>query len=223
MMSTGENAADKAIREALESVEKLERQGAADDAAVVFDDEVSADSTEEAPPPRKTVADAMVEALLKSKQEMQDVLSQTQKEAKDLYDRLTRVSADFENFKKRQQREKEDVIKFGNEKILKEFLPVLDNLHRALSVGSEGAQLTDGVRLVTKQFEDTFGKFGVQGFTALHEPFDPARHEAVGSRPSADVAAQHVVEEYQRGYLLSDRLLRPALVIVSSGIESEPN
>jgi molecular chaperone GrpE len=75
----------------------------------------------------------------------------------------------------------------------------------------------DGIRLVSKQLEDALGRFGVTGFDSLGEPFDPARHEAVGSRPHETIAAQSVCEEYQRGYMLHDRLLRPALVIVSTG------
>ena len=143
-----------------------------------------------------------------------------QKEAKDLFERLARSQADFENYKKRQQRERDEAIKFGNEKLLKELLPVLDNLLRALSVAppDDGAHsLMSGVKLVAKQFEDALGKFGVQGFASQGLPFDPAKHEAVGARPDANVPAQHVLEEFQRGYLLQDRLLRPALVIVSSG------
>jgi molecular chaperone GrpE len=135
-----------------------------------------------------------------------------------MFDRLARVSADFENYKKRVGREKEDAIKFGNEKLLKELLPVLDNMLRALqSAPAEGGSFVDGVRLVAKTFEDSLAKFGVQGFDSQGAPFDPQKHEAVGTRPDANVPAQHVAEEYQRGYFLNDRLLRPALVIVSSG------
>ncbi len=160
----------------------------------------------------------MVESLLRAKNELQQVLDQTQKEAKDMFERLARVSADFENFKKRVAREKEDAIKFGNEKAFKEIVPVIDNFRRALQAApSDGGQFVEGVRLVSKSLEDAVARFGVVGFDSVGQPFDPSRHEAVGSRPHDTVAAQHVCEEYQRGYLLHDRLLRPALVVVSSG------
>lgn len=232
-----ESAADRAIREAMESVERLEREKKQQQKTVDATDE-EADQVEilDAPdgppaaaesapepkpadkPAKKSASDVLLESTLKAKQELQEVLLQTQKEAKDMFDRLARVSADFDNYKKRQTREKDDAIKFGNEKLFKELLPVLDNLQRALGTApAEGGAFVDGVKLVAKQLEDAFAKFGVSGFDAYGKPFDPNKHEAVGSRPDGQVPAQHVCEEYQRGYMLHDRLLRPALVIVSSG------
>ncbi|MCC7108557.1 MAG: nucleotide exchange factor GrpE [Deltaproteobacteria bacterium] len=225
MSEPKESAADRAIREALESVERIERTSRGDAApmgaeaaaeAVDFvDDPVEAPAE---PPKKKSASDLMLESVLKAKGELAEVLAQTQKEAKDMYDRLARVSADFDNFKKRQTKEKSDAIKFANEGVIKEILPVLDNLQRALgAAGTDGGALLDGVKLVAKQMEDVLGKFGVVGFDAAGRTFDPARHEAVGSRPDPEVPAQHVCEEFQRGYMLHDRLLRPALVVVSMG------
>lgn len=232
MSDPKESAADRAIREALESVERIERESRGEPATAkasdddgetveIVDDPPSAPATSEAPK-KKSASDVMLESVLKAKGELQEVLAQTQKEAKDMFDRLARVSADFDNFKKRQNKEKADAIKFANEGVIKEILPVLDNLLRALgAAGADGGSLLDGVKIVAKQMEDVLGKFGVVGFDALGQPFDPARHEAVGSRPDAEVLAQHVCEEYQRGYLLHDRLLRPALVVVSLGPPAE--
>lgn len=238
-----ESAADKAIREALESVERIEKERK--EAEAVIDSSDDADNVEvlpagdpdvppsgdpgadftstppmAAPSQKKTVDQVMIESLLKAKAETAEVLAQTQKEAKDMFDRLARVSADFENYKKRVGREKDDAIKFGNEKAFKEILPVIDNLRRALMAApSDDASkvFVDGVRLVAKGLEDALGRFGVVGYDSLGTPFDPAKHEAVGSRPHDTIPSQHVAEEYQRGYMLHDRLLRPALVIVSSG------
>jgi molecular chaperone GrpE len=247
-----ESAADRAIREALASVERIEseRRDASAEEAIIDDsdgDTLDPDNVEvlamsaDAPPPRgdesgphqaapagdggpapkKSAQEAMLESLIKAKQEANEALQQTQREAKDLFDRLTRISADFENYKKRQGREKDDAIKFGNEKAFKEFLPVLDNLQRALTAGGDATgAFVDGVRLVTKQFEDAMARLGVVGFDSVGEVFDPARHEAVSSRADATIPAQHVAEEYQRGYFLHDRLLRPALVVVSLGPEN---
>ena len=224
-----ESAADRAIREALESVERIERESRGEQShasAPANGDEVEIiDDPTPAPaeaPRKKSASDAMLESVLKAKSELQDVLSQTQKEAKDMFDRLARVSADFDNFKKRQTKEKADAIKFANEAVIKEIVPVLDNLLRALqAAGTDSGSLLDGVKIVAKQLEDVLGKFGVVGFDALGRTFDPARHEAVGSRPDAEVPAQHVCEEYQRGYMLHDRLLRPAVVVVSMGPAAE--
>lgn len=241
-----ESAADKAIREALESVERIERERKDGEALIVDDDadleaaaaavevlpagadmppsgdDVAASSmtTPPAPAPKKTADQVMIESLLKAKAETQDVLAQTQKEAKDMFDRLARVSADFENYKKRVGREKDDAIKFGNEKAFKEILPVVDNFRRALTAApsdDSSKVFVDGIKLVAKQLEDALARFGVTGYDSHGAMFDPAKHEAVGSRPHESIPAQHVCEEYQRGYFLHDRLLRPALVIVSSG------
>lgn len=226
-----ESAADRAIREALESVERIERESRPEPAAAdqaeagegesveILDDSAP---TPVEPPKKKSASDLMLESVLKAKSEMQEVLVQTQKEAKDMFDRLARVSADFDNFKKRQTKEKAEAIKFANEGVIKEILPVLDNLQRALAAAAaEDGSLVDGVKIVAKQLEDVLGKFGVVGFDALGKPFDPARHEAVGSRPDAEVPAQHVSEEFQRGFMLHGRLLRPALVVVSMGPAAE--
>jgi molecular chaperone GrpE len=230
----GESAADRAIREALESVERIERESKGSTTADASEEEqveiLSASDEQPAAddgaapeaPKKKSASDVMLESVLKAKNELQDVLAQTQKEAKDMFDRLARVSADFDNFKKRQAKEKQDAIKFANESVIKELLPVLDNLIRAMqNSGDLTGSFVEGVKLVAKQFEDTLNKFGVVGFDSLGQPFDPAKHEAVGARPDANIPAQHVAEEYQRGYMLHDRLLRPALVIVSSGPTAE--
>jgi molecular chaperone GrpE len=226
-MSEKESAAERAIREALASVERIERErkDAEEEVVVLPPDEgpPSADAATTPPQPaepapkKKSASDVMLEATLKAKAELQEVLSQTQKEAKDMFDRLARVSADFDNYKKRVAREKSDAIKFANEGVFKEMLPVLDNLQRAIAAGEH----SEGVKLTAKQFEDVLSKFGVVGFPSQGMTFDPAKHEAVGSRPDANVPAQHICEEYQKGYMLHDRLLRPALVIVSSGPAAE--
>lgn len=224
MTESKESAADRAIREALESVERIERESRGGAAPAASAGEETVEIVDDPPgpaaepPKKKSASDVMLESVLKAKGELQEVLTQTQKEAKDMFDRLARVSADFDNFKKRQTKEKTEAIKFANEGVIKEILPVLDNLLRALAAaGADGGSLLDGVKLVAKQLEDVLGKFGVVGFDAAGQPFDPSRHEAVGSRPDASVPSQHVCEEYQRGYMLHDRLLRPALVVVSMG------
>lgn len=223
---THEDATEAAIREALESVERIEREqtAAEDDADPPGEEEIPLEEGEPEPA-KKAGNDAMLAAMIQAKNEAVSALEQTQKEAKSLHERLLRVSADFENYKKRQTRERAEAVKFANEGLLKELLPVLDNMERALQAtraaaeqdgGNVGAVI-DGVEMVFRQLTDALSRFGVQGFSALGQRFDPSRHEAVAQREDASVPNQTVIEEYQRGYLLHDRLVRPAMVVVSSG------
>src|SRR5437763_14763167 len=135
---------------------------------------------------------------------------------KDTHERLLRSAAEFDNFKKRAAKEKEDAAKFGNEKILKDFLPVMDNLERALDHAEqhEPKQVIEGVKLVQKLFETTLAKHGVVGFSAVGKPFDPGLHEALMQQES-DEPAGTVVSEMAKGYKLNDRLVRPAAVVGS--------
>jgi molecular chaperone GrpE len=139
---------------------------------------------------------------------------------KETHERLLRTAAEFDNFKKRAAKEKEDAQKFGNERLLKDFLPVMDNLERALDhVGqSDAAQVVEGVKLVQKLFESTLARHGVIGFSAVGKPFDPMVHEALMQQDS-DAPANTVVSEMAKGYKLHDRLVRPAAVVVAKGRE----
>lgn len=139
-------------------------------------------------------------------------------EIKNLNDKYLRLAAEFENYKRRVQREQSETIRFANEKLLKELLPTLDNLERAIACGrqqSDSQGLLEGVELTYKQFLDTLEKLGVKQVTSVGEPFDPAKHQAVGQVESATVAENCVVDEYQKGYFLQERILRPAMVTVS--------
>jgi molecular chaperone GrpE len=137
---------------------------------------------------------------------------------KETHERLLRTAAEFDNFKKRAAREKEDVQKFGSERLLKDFLPVMDNLERALDHAEQSnlGQVVEGVKLVQKLFESTLSKHGVVGFSALGKPFDPTVHEALMNQES-DAAPGTVVSEMAKGYKLHDRLVRPAAVVVAKG------
>ena len=147
-------------------------------------------------------------------------------ELKSLNDKYLRLAAEFDNYKRLAQRDQRDQIRFGNELLLKELLPVVDNLERAIkaaqgSTSSDG--LVKGVDLTLKQLQGVLGKFGVQSIPTTGQPFDPSGHQAVASVPSAQIPDKHIVEEFQRGYRLHDRILRPAMVTVSSGAGSGPH
>ena len=137
---------------------------------------------------------------------------------KDEHEKMLRAVADLENYKKRAAKEKEEMQKFGNEKLLKDFLPVFDNFDRALDAAKSAADfesLRKGVEMTRKLFEDTLGKHGVRAFSAKGLVFDPNRHEAMTAAETTAMPPNHVFSEVLRGFTLNDRLVRPALVVVS--------
>jgi molecular chaperone GrpE len=139
------------------------------------------------------------------------------------HDRLLRTAAEFENFKKRSRRDRAERIKQAEDHIVLEFLPVVDNLERALSHGGgdEDGALVDGVKMVHKQFLSVLERYGITPFDTVGQPFDPEFHEAVQQMHS-EVEAGVVCQELQRGYRRQDRLVRAALVVVSKGPAEEP-
>jgi molecular chaperone GrpE len=155
-------------------------------------------------------------------------LSQTQgrelmAKLKDEHEKLLRAAADLDNYRKRAAKEKEETQKFGNEKLLKDFLPVIDNLDRALEAAAAATDyesLLKGVTMTRRLFEDALGKHGVKPFTAKGQPFDPAQHEAMSQVETDELPANHVHSEMVRGFTLNDRLMRPALVVVTKAKET---
>jgi molecular chaperone GrpE len=151
--------------------------------------------------------------------EAQDPLEAAKKEAGDYYDRLLRLSAEFENYKKRSSRELTDFRKFANEQIIKDLLGVIDNLERALTSAADqegcASSIAEGVELTLKEITKILEKHGVTVITAEGETFDPTYHQAVMQQETADRPPNTVVQELQKGYLLHNRLLRPSMVVVS--------
>lgn len=157
-------------------------------------------------------------------EELKKKLEQKEKEAKEYYDRLLREAADFENFKKRAAKDKEEWTKFANEDLIKAILPVIDNLERAVNHADKVVDtgvMIEGVRLTIKQIVQTLNRFGLASFESVGKPFDPSMHEAMLVVESDQHEPNHVVEEFQKGYLLNNRLLRPATVSVSKLPEKE--
>ena len=145
---------------------------------------------------------------------------ETLERLKEEHDRFLRAAAELDNYKKRPAREREEAQRFANERLLKDLIPVLDNLERALAAAPEGDPLAKGVKLVLRAFEEVLGRHGVKGFSALGQPFDPRLHEAVVQVPSPDQPPGTVVQEHGRGFLLNERLVRPAMVGVA--VTQEP-
>lgn len=154
----------------------------------------------------------------RSDEDLKQALAAKDEELKTLHDKYLRLAAEFENFKRLTQRNQQEYTRFANESLLKELLPIVDNLERAIKSSKESSGsggLTQGVELVLKQFVETLAKFGVRPVTSVGEAFDPSRHHAVTHTESDDDSKKIVVEEYQKGYLLHDRVLRPAMVAVA--------
>lgn len=152
------------------------------------------------------------------KPDVETKLQEKEKEAKDHYDRYVRLSAEMENFKKRLEKEKKETYKFANENLLKDLLPVLDNLERAMEHGQEGDNfkaLLEGVEMTLKGFLAVLEKYGVTRVEALGEEFDPNQHEAVMVQEDAGRPPGVVISQLQKGYRLHNRLVRPAMVVVS--------
>ena len=156
----------------------------------------------------------------KREQEIEMLKAQVEEKTKlaeENYDRFLRAQAELENYKKRVEREKSSLVKYGNEDLIKAILPVIDNLERALDhpPGENPDGLVEGVTITLNQLLQELEKFGVTPVASVGEPFDPSKHEAMMRVESADHEPNTVVSELQRGYFLNDRLLRPAMVSVA--------
>jgi molecular chaperone GrpE len=169
----------------------------------------SVDAEPEVPPTGSTDLQAQLSALTQEKTA--------------LYDQLLRRQAEFENFRKRVDRERSETYQRARVEILLELLPVIDNLERAMSsfqaTGADAESLRHGVELIHKQFKDALTKLGLQPVEAVGQAFDPHFHEAVTMEPTDEHKENTVIEEFERGYKLGDRLLRPAKVKVAASPE----
>ncbi len=151
--------------------------------------------------------------------EMEEKLESFKKEGKESHNRFLRVSAEFENYKKRATREMNDFRKFANESFIKAMLPVVDNLDRAIESSSNqentNISVVEGVNMTLKEILKVFEEFRVKRFESLGKTFDPNFHQAVQQEETDEHPDNTVLRELQKGYMIHDRLLRPAMVVVS--------
>ncbi len=133
--------------------------------------------------------------------------------------RFMRLSADFQNYKKRMEKERSDLYKFGSEKIVVDILPIIDNFERAIQAsennGEESASFLDGVEMIFKQFIEMLNKHGVQEIESIEKEFDPNLHHAVMQEECEESESNMVTEVFQKGYTLNDKVIRPSMVKVS--------
>jgi len=147
-------------------------------------------------------------------------VAQLRREVEDLRDRSIRTLADFDNFRKRTERERRDLARYAASEAMRDLLEVADNLERALEAGGSPDDVRTGVDMTLRQMRDALRRHGVEEVPAVGARFDPAVHEAVSRREDPGAAEATVVEQLQRGYRLHDRLLRPARVVVAVPPES---
>jgi molecular chaperone GrpE len=185
---------------------------------------------EAAVPPESAAADAAGDAALPAESDhLRQQLQAKAEEARENYDLFLRERAELENFKRRMLREKGEALRFASEPLIRDLLPVVDNLERAIEhAGGNGQSVVEGVRLVLKSLLDILERHGVKRIDAVGERFDPTRHEAMAQIESKEHEPNRVVDQHHSGYLLHDRLLRPALVTVSGrkstpAVESDAN
>ena len=157
-------------------------------------------------------------------EELRLALAEKTKEAEENYARLLRLAADMENLKKRQERERAELLQFANENLVKELLPVVDNLERALEHGRQlkaPEALLEGIEMVHNGFLKALDRFGVTAHDSLGQQFDPAFHNAMMQEEAPHAPDGSVIKELQKGYLMHQRLLRPAMVVVARNTQNE--
>jgi molecular chaperone GrpE len=162
---------------------------------------------------------ATTETVSVSSEQLEDLKALAAK-ADENWERLLRTTADFDNFKKRAAREKQDAIRYANESLLQKVIPVLDNFEMALAAAQNSSadglkSLQDGVAMIHSQLKNALAEAGLEEVDATGKPFDPNWHEAVSQQESTEVAEGNVLQQLRKGYKLRDRLLRPATVIVA--------
>ena len=178
--------------------------------------QINSDLAENTPAPMET-GDTLVEMPLT----FEEIASLKERAAKadDHWDRLLRQTADYDNYKKRSAREKQDATKYANESLLQKLIPVVDNFEAALAASNttnaSSESLQTGVNMIYTQLKSALADAGLEEIDANSQPFDPNFHEAVSQKETSDVPEGHVVQQLRKGYKLRDRLIRPATVIVA--------
>ena len=203
---------EDAIKEALESVDRKAEAPAEEEAVLEVEVESAGEEAGE-----ETGEEAGADAGTDLARE----LEKARQEAKEAKERMLRVAADADNTRKRAIKERDEAIKFGQEGLMRDLLTALDNLERTLNHIPADAEdqvvsgLRQGLSMVLKQFQDTLARYNLTGFSSMGEMFDPSRHEALSKKETDEVQPGTILEEMHRGYMLHDRLLRAALVIVA--------
>lgn len=220
---------DKKDDESLDSIETSDELAAALREAEQAVDERQAEKAAPSSDASGNSADKMtIELLSQELQNLKAEHEETLASITEAEDKHLRLTAEFDNFRRRTLKEKQDTFKYGHQNLVKDLLGTVDNLERAVAHGGENQDgdfesLLEGVELVQRELMGALGKHGVQSIDAAGKIFDPAVHEAMAQVPSPDLPANTVIDVLQTGYVLSDRMLRPARVVVSKEVEGAGN
>lgn len=187
-------------------------------------DELGPETTPEPAPAEGASGDDELGRLRQELEATRRLLEEKAAETREIQDRYLRAMAELDNQKKRAQRERDEYVRFANESLLRELLPVLDNFDRAVWAARQAGQTQGflaGVELIQRELLKVLEKFGVTPYSAVGQPFDPARHEAIQRVVEPEAREMTVLDETLRGYLLNGRVLRPAMVVVAVPPEPE--
>jgi len=177
---------------------------------------------EETPEEESSDTEEVPVAEIVDEEEGLSELEQAQQEAKDLRDEMLRMRADTENLRKRLQKEKQESVQFANERLIKQLIPIFENLDRALKAPDTNVEsLKEGVQMTSDQFLALFKKENVEPIQAVGEPFDPSIHEVLSQMESNDHDENTVIEEYSKGYRMNGRVLLPARVVTTKKPQDE--
>ena len=182
--------------------------------------------SQETPAPEEKTTAAVAPEVSGDLAELQNQLQDKTQEAEENHARLLRLAADLENLKKRQDKERADLLLFANENLIKDLLPVVDNLERALDHGRQleaPEALLEGIDMVYQGFLKALERFGVTPLNSVGRQFDPAFHNAVMQEEAPNAPDGSVIKELQKGYLMNQRLLRPAMVVVARNTHTTEN
>ncbi len=163
----------------------------------------------------EVLADEVQEVQVEETDEQAQVAEEQPQPEDDFQDKYLRVMAEYQNFRNRTAKEKQDIYAFANEKIVVELLSVIDNFERAMDARTEGDKFAEGMELILKQLQGVLEKSGLKEIDALGKPFDPNFHNAVMTEASEDTESGIVTKVFQKGYLLNDKVIRPSMVGVS--------
>ena len=220
---------EEKVQETLENEEKVEKveegevkvEESVEDKIVI--DEKMVESNNEAV---NNLNKLLISQLQNKNSDLNSKLEKSKKETEEMKVKYVRLLADFENVKKRTKKEVQDIRKYSTTSLLKDFLPIIDNMQRALEHSelddtNPNDPLIEGIKLVHKQFISTLEKYLVTPFESLNKPFDPKVHEALQMVETEDFEDNIVMNEYEKGYLIGERLLRPAKVIVAKNVSKK--
>jgi len=182
------------------------------------------DQAEDKPEEETKEAEEIAKETEKKQESAEEEMLRMQQELSEARDMMLRLAAEMDNYKKRTMKERESLVKYATQGIIEDLLPVLDNFQRAIESASDLVDqdsFLEGVKMIYKQMHDVLEKKGVKRIDAVGETFDPNIHEAVMQIASEEHPENVVVEEFQKGYMLHDRVIRPAMVAVSKGAKEE--